>query len=163
MKDLFLVGLNRRLWSLFQALHQSRGSLPMSIEPSQALMVADSMDPKNQRLVAGAVVYSTDGPWMMVENLVANPAFSIFVRSQATDLILASARAIATAQGHWLIACPSKKGLYRFLLKRGFTAPRAAIVVSPPGFVVPIQERTKRFERKSKMAIKKRGARNATR
>jgi hypothetical protein len=130
---MFLCPLTPRLWEQFQKLHRDQESLPMQQVPSEVAFVCDSLDFAKQSIISAVVIYKTDGPWLMIENLVTNPAFPMRTRYLATDLCLSSARAVATQSGQWLIACPSKKGIYKFLLKRGFSAPHVVTCVCPPG------------------------------
>jgi hypothetical protein len=123
--------LSDELWWQFLLLHNSQGSrmdrgLP---RPSQGIWLCTP----DYQLVVGLCIYDTDGPFIVAEHLVSNPAFKLRERFRAFDLALAILRGFATCRAKWIVAHPSRKGLARYLERRGFKSQNVGTLTSPPG------------------------------
>lgn len=139
LKDTRLVQLplNSDLWSQFYYLHNTQGSTMVNMPmPQQGTWVCAIVN-KLPILVVGMCIYDTDGPFIVAEHLVSNPTFSAKTRFAAFDLTLNLLRAYATMKGKWIIAHPSKTGLARYLVRRGFSRMRVDTLVSSPSLAVP--------------------------
>lgn len=132
MKAVFIVPLTPRLWEQFCKLHRDAGSTPYPIPPQRSVMVCDSKDTEKQLLIAGAAVYKSDGPWILVENLVANPAFSLIQRYVAVKCIADTVKHLAAVEGSWITAAATKRGLAQALQRFGFVRPNVVTLICPP-------------------------------
>ncbi len=138
LPTLDLVPLSDDIWALFLMLHNSQGSPmdPRLPRPKKGIWVC-----RAGLLVVGCCIYDTDGPMLMAEHLVSNPHLSNRTRFAAMEFALDALRAVAAAEGKYIVAHPSKKHLGRFLARRGFVYKQVVTLVADPRLSVPERHR----------------------
>jgi hypothetical protein len=126
--NLLLVPITEEVWTTFRAWYQMRGLQPPDVRPERGIFVRAHTGV----LVAGCCLYTTDGPWFLVEEACANPAMPMRMVHLAALAILEQIHNYAAMTGKKALCLPSTQGLLGLMRANGFYDLAVVPVWAPP-------------------------------
>ena len=120
------VGVSDDVWSEFTNWYTYRG-LPHPPRSNDGVFVAKD----NGEIVAGCLIYPTDGPYAVVEFASTNPKATLLERYRAMELGISGIRAYGAMRQKKMLCFPRDRSMRTLLLRAGFIESAASILVSP--------------------------------
>jgi len=104
----------------YRSFWERRGKPVPTVSRTAVWVVSD------ETLVIGVSVFSTEGPYLLVEGFATNPDASPRLRHEATDLGLRHLAALGTIMGKTLVMIPgpSAKSVAKMASRLGFSVGR---------------------------------------
>lgn len=120
------VGISDDVWAEFTSWYAYR-ELPTPPRSSDGVFVAM----ENGTIVAGCLIYSTEGPYAVVEFASTNPKAKLVERYRAMELGIQGIRIYGAMRMKKMMCFPRDRSMRLLLLKAGFLASDATVLLSP--------------------------------
>jgi hypothetical protein len=127
-----LVPLTPQVWDEYTYWYRRRAQVCPKLPKQGIFCAAEYFDQGRsfRSLVAGVCVYNTDGEYVLFEHLSTNPTTHPRICHQAVSLIAHIARGYGAVVGKTMVALVESRGIYRIMLRAGFSAGRLTFAMS---------------------------------
>ncbi len=126
---MIFVGVSDDVWAEFTSWYTHR-DLPHPPRSSDGVFVAT----EDGRIIAGCLIYPTEGPYAVVEFASTNPKATIVERYRAMELGIQGLRAYGAMRMKKMMCFPRDRSMRALLVKAGFVVSDASVLVSPQWF-----------------------------
>ncbi len=109
-----VVPLTADSFAIYASWWAERG-LPAPPPGNRAIMLAEG-----DQLVSGQMLYTTDGPYLLLEHFATNPKVSPRLGHRACKMNLEIAKGLAAMEGKTPITLAGKKGIVALLEQSGW-------------------------------------------
>lgn len=123
---MIFVGTSDDVWAEFTSWYAYRG-LPAPPRSSDSVFVAK----EDGTVIAGCLIYPTEGPYAVVEFASTNPRATLVERYRAMELGIQGIRAYGAMRMKKMLCFPRDRSMKVMLMKAGFAESDASLLVSP--------------------------------